>query len=157
MLRTYDMEDAAMRFVFDPALQDVWVQDQRFPATRHGRRGRGGQSLRLHDVGLTGRNDAQKAATLGNLEQVGYVGFTGDLYVTTWKSGTVPNDRAWLADTPCADGVCTTIEDKSLTRKHLTDDLGYDIVANFGDQFSDLIGGYADRQVKLPNPTYYLP
>ena len=34
---------------------------------------------------------------------------------------------------------------------------GTTIVANFGDQFSDLIGGYADRTVKLPNPTYYLP
>ena len=32
-LWTYDMEDAAMHFVFDPALQDVWVQDQSFPAT----------------------------------------------------------------------------------------------------------------------------
>ncbi len=30
-------------------------------------------------------------------------------------------------------------------------------MANFGDQFSDLIGGHADRAVKLPNPTYYLP
>jgi hypothetical protein len=42
-------------------------------------------------------------------------------------------------------------------RKHVEKDLGYDIVANFGDQFSDLVGGHADRQVKLPNPTYYLP
>ena len=33
----------------------------------------------------------------------------------------------------------------------------YDVVANLGDQYSDLIGGYADRAVKLPNPTYYLP
>jgi hypothetical protein len=48
---------------------------------------------------------------------------------------------------------CTTIEYKSQTRKHVEKDLGYDIVANFGD----LIGGHADRQVKLPNPTYYLP
>ena len=31
------------------------------------------------------------------------------------------------------------------------------IIANFGDQFSDLIGGHADKPVKLPNPTYYLP
>jgi len=30
-------------------------------------------------------------------------------------------------------------------------------VANVGDQFSDLIAGYADPTVKLPNPTYYLP
>jgi HAD superfamily, subfamily IIIB (Acid phosphatase) len=56
-----------------------------------------------------------------------------------------------------ADGVCTTIEYKSLTRKHLVDDLHYDVVANVGDQFSDLIAGYADPTVKLPNPTYYLP
>ena len=31
------------------------------------------------------------------------------------------------------------------------------IVANYGDQWSDLQGGYADHAVKLPNPTYYLP
>ena len=31
-LWTYDMEDAAMNFNFDPALQDEWVQDARFPA-----------------------------------------------------------------------------------------------------------------------------
>jgi hypothetical protein len=31
------------------------------------------------------------------------------------------------------------------------------VVANFGDQFSDLIGGHALAPIKLPNPTYYLP
>ena len=35
--------------------------------------------------------------------------------------------------------------------------MGFRIIANFGDQFSDLKGGSADRAVKLPNPTYYLP
>ncbi len=158
-LWTYDMEDADMAFVFDPVVQDRdWVQPQRFPATP-------GMvelvaAVRASGcaiVGLTGRNDTQKAATLGNLAKVGYAGFTDELYFTKWKSGTVPADRPWLADTPCADGVCTTIEYKSLTRKHLVDDLHYDVVANVGDQFSDLIGGYADRSVKLPNPTYYLP
>ena len=49
------------------------------------------------------------------------------------------------------------IEYKSTVRKHVEEDLGYDVVANFGDQFSDLIGGHADRSVKLPNPMYYLP
>ncbi len=34
---------------------------------------------------------------------------------------------------------------------------GATILANFGDQFSDLEGGYAEFPVKLPNPTYYLP
>jgi HAD superfamily, subfamily IIIB (Acid phosphatase) len=35
--------------------------------------------------------------------------------------------------------------------------LGYDIVANFGDQFSDLVGGFADRTFKMPNPNCFLP
>ena len=53
-------------------------------------------------------------------------------------------------------GSCTTIHYKSATRAHI-ESLGYDIVANFGDQFSDLEGGFADRTFKLPNPNYFLP
>lgn len=34
---------------------------------------------------------------------------------------------------------------------------GYEIVANVGDQESDLNGGHADRAFKLPNPFYFLP
>jgi len=34
---------------------------------------------------------------------------------------------------------------------------GYDIVANVGDQESDLDGGHADRGFKLPNPFYFIP
>jgi hypothetical protein len=30
-------------------------------------------------------------------------------------------------------------------------------VANFGDQFSDLSGGFADARYKLPNPMCFLP
>jgi hypothetical protein len=26
-----------------------------------------------------------------------------------------------------------------------------------GDQFSDLLGGFADKTFKMPNPNYYLP
>lgn len=33
---------------------------------------------------------------------------------------------------------------------------GYDIVANLGDQESDLAGGHADRAFKLPNPFYFI-
>jgi hypothetical protein len=35
--------------------------------------------------------------------------------------------------------------------------LGYAIVADFGAQYSDLLGGDAGHQVKLPNPVYYIP
>jgi hypothetical protein len=30
-------------------------------------------------------------------------------------------------------------------------------VANFGDQFSDLSGGFAKRDFKVPNPMYFIP
>ncbi|MBK3567635.1 MULTISPECIES: HAD family acid phosphatase [unclassified Streptomyces] len=50
---------------------------------------------------------------------------------------------------------CTTVQYKSGTRKHI-EDLGYDIIANFGDQYSDLDGGYADKTYKIPNPTYFV-
>jgi HAD superfamily, subfamily IIIB (Acid phosphatase) len=33
---------------------------------------------------------------------------------------------------------------------------GYRIIANVGDQESDLAGGYADRSFKLPNPFYFI-
>jgi predicted secreted acid phosphatase len=164
-LWTYDMEDGAMHFNFDPVVQDQqWVQPQRFPATP----GMTSVVDAVDDagcavVGLTGRNDTQRTATLDNLDKVGYHGFSDALYFTKWVSGSTPGaSRPWMAGTPCADGVCTTIEYKSLTRRHLVHDLGYDVVANVGDQFSDLIGApgvgqSADRTVKLPNPTYYLP
>ena len=34
---------------------------------------------------------------------------------------------------------------------------GYHIIANVGDQQSDLALGHAERAFKLPNPFYYLP
>ena len=60
----------------------------------------------------------------------------------------------WLAS--CATSTCATTQYKSLTRQHI-ESLGYDIVANFGDQFSDLNGGFADATFKVPNPMYFLP
>jgi predicted secreted acid phosphatase len=157
-LWTYDMEDNAMHFNFDPVLQDTgWVQPMRFPATP----GMvalvnavGGAGCTV--VGLTGRRAPQRAATLGNLDLVGYDYFTDEHYFTKWASGTTP-DPTIFGGTPCENNPsCSTIQYKSAVRRHV-ESQGYDIIANFGDQFSDLIGGYADRAVKLPNPTYYLP
>jgi predicted secreted acid phosphatase len=51
---------------------------------------------------------------------------------------------------------CPTIQYKSGTRAYI-ESQGYNIVADFGDQFSDLEGGFADRVFKMPNPNYYLP
>jgi predicted secreted acid phosphatase len=157
-LWTYDMEDGAMHFNFDPVLQDTqWVQPMRFPATPGmvdlvNAVGAAGCTV----VGLTGRRDPQRTATLGNLDLVGYDYFTEEHYFTKWASGTTP-DPTIFGGTPCENnGGCSTIQYKSAVRRYV-ESQGYDIIANVGDQFSDLIGGYADQTVKLPNPTYYLP
>ena len=66
-------------------------------------------------------------------------------------------DKPEFCGQAIADGKsCATIPYKSGTRAYI-ESLGYDIVGNFGDQFSDLEGGYADKTFKLPNPNYYLP
>ncbi|SDT06666.1 HAD family acid phosphatase [Microlunatus soli] len=156
-LWTYDMEAGAMDFVYDPALQDEWVQAEKFPATPAmtsfvDAADAAGCTI----VGLTGRNDDQKSATIGNLTSVGYEGFTASNYYTKWTGEGDSQQPDYIS---CAEAKCSTIEYKSQTRAHVEDPAGgdYDIVANFGDQYSDLIGGHADRSIKLPNPTYYLP
>lgn len=153
-LWTYDMEVAGMHFNFDPALQNVYVQDQRFPATPAmvafvTEAAEIGYTV----FGLTGRNDAQKTATLGNLTKDGYTDFTADRFYTKWTGTGTSVQPSYIT---CALARCTTVEYKSQTRKHI-ESLGYDIKLNVGDQFSDLQGGYADDTIKLPNPTYYLP
>ena len=111
--------------------------------------------------GLTGRGTSQQTATITNLTEQGYVDgaaaplFTDAHYFTKPSISSLP---PWLDCT--VDGnpaSCSTIEYKGQTRQHIEEDLGFDIVGNFGDQFSDLKGGFADETYKLPNPTYYLP
>ena len=156
-LMTYDMEDNAMHFNFDSALQDVWVQEQKFPATPGMvALANAASNAGCTIIGLTGRNDDQKAATLANLSKVGFTGYTAANYYTKW-TGT--GDSQQPSYIKCAAAKCTTIEYKSQTRayKQTKAGGGYTILANFGDQYSDLIGGHALVPVKLPNPTYYLP
>ena len=91
---------------------------------------------------------------------IGHGGFTDGLF-TKPPVGSYP---AYL-DTPefCGPSIhatpavsCPTIQYKSGTRAYI-ESQGYDIVADFGDQFSDLEGGFADKTFKMPNPNYYLP
>ncbi|SFC71590.1 HAD superfamily, subfamily IIIB (Acid phosphatase) [Nocardioides terrae] len=166
-LWTYDMEDgnptaphAGMQFNFNPTLQNDWVQNEWFLATP-GMPAvvKAVQAAGCTIVGLTGRNTGQQAATIDNLTKVGYVDaagrplFTAANYYTKWVSGAPQPSYIDCGD----DKVCSTIEYKAGTREYLETQKGLDIVANLGDQFSDLHGGYADSTYKLPNPTYYLP
>ena len=52
-------------------------------------------------------------------------------------------------------GKIITIEYKSGARKEIME-MGYTIIANIGDQWSDLEGGYAEKSFKLPNPMYFV-
>ena len=161
-LWTYDMEDGDMKFVFNPTRQADWVTNKWFPATP----GmvdlvQAAEEAGCRIFGLTGRGSSQEDATIANLTEQGYVDgadaplFTADDYFTKPPITDLP---PWL---DCSvDGnasSCSTIEYKSQTRQHIEADLGLDILSNFGDQFSDLKGGFADKTYKLPNPTYYLP
>ena len=115
---------------------------------------------------LTGRGATQEAATLGNLTSDGVgvdAGFPAPTTLNDGEDGLFTKPA--VADYPdylkaaCAgdpNGSCTTTHYKTATRAHI-ESLGYDIVANFGDQFSDLAGGFADKTFKLPNPNYFLP
>lgn len=165
-LTTWNYEIAS-NWAYNPTTNAAYVTGQLFPATP----GMVDLVKKAAAQGyavfyLTGRPAAQEAATLGNLTADGIGVDAGYPAPTTLKNGedglfTKPA----VADYPdylkaaCAgdpNGSCTTIHYKSATRAHI-ESLGYDIVANFGDQYSDLKGGFADRTFKLPNPNYYLP
>ncbi|MFI7602150.1 HAD family acid phosphatase [Actinoplanes sp. NPDC049681] len=165
-LATYNYEIAS-NWAYNPTTNGEYVTQQKFPpvpgmvdmATAAEREG-------YAIFYLTGRPAAQEAATLGNLTADGVGVDAGYPKPTTLSNGedglfTKPA----VADYPdylkaaCAgdpDGKCTTIHYKSATRAHI-ESLGYDIVGNFGDQYSDFKGGYANKTFKLPNPSYYLP
>jgi len=154
-------------WAYNPTTNAQFVTEQRFPAVfgmvdlvQHAQQA--GYAIFF----LTGRPLAQEAATLGNLTADGVGVDAGYPAPTTLVDGedglfTKPPVDQYpdYLKTACAgdkNGVCTTLHYKSATRAHI-ESLGYDIVANFGDQFSDLEGGYADRTFKMPNPTYFLP
>ncbi len=154
-------------WAYNPSTNATFVTGQQFPAVP-------GMVAMVNEAAqegyaiifLTGRPATQEADTLGNLTSDGVGVDAGYPVPTTLNDGedglfTKPA----VADYPdyllaaCAgdpNGSCTTQHYKTATRAHI-ESLGYDIVANFGDQFSDLLGGFADRTFKLPNPNYFLP
>lgn len=89
---------------------------------------------------VTGRRETaeESAATEDNLREAGYDGWAGiflrppeshEASIAIYKSGARAKIEAQ----------------------------GYHIIANVGDQQSDLALGHAERTFKLPNPFYYLP
>lgn len=90
------------------------------------------KSLNVAVFFVTGRSDRPdlRAATVQNLKLAGYEG---------WKE---------LLMRPISSPGVSVTEYKTRARKHIQDDLHDHIIANVGDQQSDLSGGYADQTVQ---------
>lgn len=87
---------------------------------------------------ITGRPESQRAATVRNLRAAGY------------------EDYAALHMVPEGARFASAAEFKSPVRASI-ERSGYTIIANMGDQPSDLEGGHAERSFLLPNPFYRIP
>jgi putative acid phosphatase of HAD superfamily subfamily IIIB len=85
-------------------------------------------------TGRPGNIPMVRSQTVANLQSAGYKHWAG------------------LALKPSSD---KTVPFKSGQRAKIQSQ-GYQIIANLGDQESDLQGGYADRAFKLPNPFYFI-
>lgn len=85
---------------------------------------------------ITARKETQRAITEKNLRAAGYDGWTR---LTLLEDGDNRTSQAY----------------KSAARAELVKE-GYTIIANIGDQVSDLAGGSAECTFKLPNPFYFI-
>lgn len=90
---------------------------------------------------ITGRRQSQREATLWNLDQAGFEGWAG------------------LRTRPDDDRDSSVVPFKSGERRKLQA-AGFAIIANVGDQQSDLAGdkggSYAECPFKVPNPFYFI-
>jgi len=87
---------------------------------------------------ITGRDESQRAATERNLATTGYTGYAG------------------LVMEPVGAQYVSAADFKAPQRA-LIEQQGYTIVANIGDQPSDLSGGFAEQTFLLPDPFYRIP
>jgi acid phosphatase len=87
---------------------------------------------------ITGRDEAQRVATERNLQAVGYTGYT-----------------KLIMEPPGAHYVSAA--DFKAPQRAQIQQQGYTIIANVGDQPSDLDGGFSERTYLLPDPFYRIP
>jgi acid phosphatase len=90
---------------------------------------------------VTGRTRSQRGVTIRNLRREGFKNWSGLM--------TRPDDDHESSIVPFKSGRRAMIE--SNDKKW-----GYEIIANIGDQNSDLTGGHTGCPFKLPNPFYFI-
>lgn len=94
-------------------------------------------SKKIKVIFLTGRTENERKATVKNLHLRGYTNY--DTLIVR-NSGEIKIPAA---------------EFKAIKRKELVNK-GYKIIANIGDQWSDLVGGNSGVKIKLPNYLYII-
>ena len=87
---------------------------------------------------ITGRPDSQRDITILNLDHVGYEGWTE------------------LRTRPDRDNL-PTVQDYKTAERTKVEAEGYTIIANVGDQMSDIDGEHSGCRFKVPNPFYFIP
>jgi acid phosphatase len=126
---------------YQPSSWDAWVAEADAPVLPPVRDVYGtALSLGYKIFFLSGRTEADRAATARNLRKEGMG--TYEKLILRPRKGTAPYVDAVVFKTD--------------VRKKLTEE-GYTVVASFGDQESDIQGGYLERGFKLPNPFYKIP
>jgi predicted secreted acid phosphatase len=122
-------------FGYLPAMWDAWVARGEAPVIEPVLAFyKAARAADVEVVFITGRKESDRSGTEKNLKAAGM----GD-YAGLWLK---PND-----------GKMTTEQFKTETRRRLQAE-GRVIIANLGDQDSDLAGGFAERTFKLPGPFY---
>lgn len=96
------------------------------------------RQLKVKVFFITGRPDAIREGTLKNLRAAGYTG--------KYELHTRPADYQGESAAPPKRAARKAIQKR-----------GFKILANVGDQRSDLKGGYSERTYYLPNPVYFTP
>lgn len=98
---------------------------------------RAARRLGVEVIFITGRREHLRAATEENLRTID----CGDYAALIFKP------EAWKGN---------ATDYKTAQRKRFAAE-GHTIIANIGDQESDLAGGFAERTFKLPDPFYFTP
>ncbi|MGH7717049.1 MAG: HAD family acid phosphatase, partial [Vulcanimicrobiaceae bacterium] len=120
-------------FGYDPRTYDADINAEAFPAiapTLAFTRQVAAEGVAVFFI--TGRRTPERAVTIGNLRKVGYPAWQG------------------LFLRPIGDHAYSIIPFKSRTRAQIQA-RGYTVLLSMGDQYSDLRGGHAERDFKLPN------
>jgi predicted secreted acid phosphatase len=123
--------------------QEAWEQIARAPAltpTRDLFYAAGTDHVTVFFVTGRKENPVERIATVRNLHRAGYARWK-QLFMRT-KRFNNPSESVSVF--------------KTWARSQITAQ-GYTIIANVGDQWSDLDGGYSEHTFKVSNPFYYIP